>query len=52
VVDVDSGFSCPGFIVVEDRKIRCHKTAGHGGQSFLEGTMNSCNQVALKLPLD
>lgn len=45
VVDVDSGFSCPGFIVVEDRKIRCHKTAGHGGQSFLEGTMNSCNPV-------
>ena len=45
VVDVNSGFSCPGFIVVEDRKIRCHKTAGHGGQSFLEGTMNSCNPV-------
>ncbi len=45
VVSVDSGFSCPGFIVVEDRKIRCHKTAGHGGQSFLEGTMNSCNPV-------
>lgn len=45
VVNVDSGFSCPGFIVVEDRKIRCHKTAGHGGQSFLEGTMNSCNPV-------
>lgn len=45
VVSVDSVFSCPGFIVVEDRKIRCHKTAGHGGQSFLEGTMNSCNPV-------
>ena len=45
VVNADSGFSCPGFIVVEDRKIRCHKTAGHGGQSFLEGTMNSCNPV-------
>jgi stage V sporulation protein D (sporulation-specific penicillin-binding protein) len=45
VISVDSTFSCPGFIVVEDRKIRCHKTAGHGGQTFLEGTMNSCNPV-------
>lgn len=45
VVSVDSTFSCPGFVVVEDRKIRCHKTAGHGGQTFLEGTMNSCNPV-------
>jgi len=45
VVSVDSAFSCPGFIVVEDRKIRCHKTGGHGGQTFLEGTMNSCNPV-------
>ncbi len=51
VVDVDSGFSCPGFIVVEDRKIRCHKTAGHGGQSFLEGTMNSCNPVFVTVGL-
>jgi len=45
VISTDSTFSCPGYIVVEDRKIRCHKTAGHGGQSFLEGTMNSCNPV-------
>ena len=51
VVSVDSGFSCPGFIVVEDRKIRCHKTAGHGGQSFLEGTMNSCNPVFVTVGL-
>ena len=48
VISVDSTFSCPGYIVVEDRKIRCHKTAGHGGQSFLEGTMNSCKQELLK----
>ena len=51
VVDVDSSFSCPGFTVVEDRKIRCHKTAGHGGQSFLEGTMNSCNPVFVTVGL-
>ena len=48
VVSVDSPFSCPGFIVVEDRKIRCHKTGGHGGESFLQGTMNSCKQVVVK----
>ena len=51
VVSVDSGFSCPGYIIVEDRKIRCHKTAGHGGQSFLEGTMNSCNPVFVTVGL-
>ena len=51
VVDVDSSFSCPGFTVVEDRKIRCHKTAGHGGQSFLQGTMNSCNPVFVTVGL-
>jgi len=45
VVNIDSTFACPGYIVVEDRKIRCHKTAGHGGQTFLEGTMNSCNPI-------
>ena len=42
VITPESPFSCPGFVVVEDRKIRCHKTAGHGAQTFLEGTKNSC----------
>ncbi len=51
VVDVDSGFSCPGYVVVEDRRIRCHKTAGHGGESFLQGTMNSCNPVFVTVGL-
>ncbi len=51
VVNVDSTFSCPGFTVVEDRKIRCHKTAGHGGQTFLQGTMNSCNPVFVTVGL-
>lgn len=45
VVDLDDSFSCPGFRVVEDRKIRCHKTGGHGAETFLQGAMNSCNPV-------
>lgn len=40
-------FSCPGFRVVEDRKIRCHKVGGHGGETFLQGMMNSCNPVLI-----
>lgn len=44
VVTPEDTFSCPGFIVVEDRKIRCHKTSGHGGETFVQGTMNSCKQ--------
>lgn len=51
VVTVDSKFSCPGFIMVEDRRIRCHKTTGHGGETFLQGTMNSCNPVFITLGL-
>ena len=45
VVSLSDTFSCPGFRVVEDRRIRCHKTAGHGGETFLQGFMNSCNPV-------
>lgn len=45
VVSLEDRFSCPGFRIVEDRKIRCHKVGGHGGESFLEGAMNSCNPV-------
>ena len=45
VVDLDDTFSCPGFRIVEDRKIRCHKTGGHGTETFLQGAMNSCNPV-------
>ena len=51
VVDVESSFSCPGFIVVEDRRIRCHKTIGHGSENFLQGTMNSCNPVFVTVGL-
>ncbi len=41
-------FNCPGFIMVEDRKIRCHKVGGHGAEDFVQGTMNSCKQEAAK----
>ncbi len=47
VVKLDDTFSCPGFRVVEDRKIRCHKVGGHGSETFLQGMMNSCNPVLI-----
>ena len=56
VITPESRFSCPGFIVVDDRKIRCHKIAGHGSQSFTECMQNSCNpaliSVGLRLGID
>ena len=51
VVNLDTQFSCPGFRVVDDRKIRCHKTTGHGSEDFLHGTMNSCNPVFIDVGL-
>lgn len=45
VVHVNDNFSCPGFRIVEDRRIRCHKVGGHGGETFKQGVMNSCNPV-------
>ncbi len=51
VVTPQDRFSCPGFIMVEDRRIRCHKTAGHGAQNFIEATMNSCNPVFITVGL-
>lgn len=45
VVTENDTFSCPGFIVVDDRKIRCAKVQGHGTETFVQGTMNSCNPV-------
>lgn len=44
-VTVNDSFSCPGYIMVEDRRIRCHKVGGHGAENFVQGTMNSCNPV-------
>ena len=51
LVTLDERFYCPGYIVVEDRRIRCHKTAGHGSESFVEGIQNSCNPVFIDLGL-
>lgn len=45
VVSLSDQFSCPGFRIVEDRRIRCHKAGGHGAETFKEGVMNSCNPV-------
>lgn len=51
VVTTDSTFHCPGYIMVEDRRIRCHKTVGHGAENFVEATMNSCNPVFITVGL-
>ena len=50
-VSVEEGFYCPGYIVVEDRRIRCSRTKGHGSQTFEVGTMNSCNPVFISVGL-
>ena len=56
VVTTESTFSCPGFIIVDDRKIRCHKIGGHGTQTFVQCMQNSCNpaliSVGLRLGVD
>ncbi len=51
VVTVNDTFHCPGYVIVEDRKIRCHKTAGHGAENFVQATMNSCNPVFVTVGL-
>lgn len=51
VVTKESTFNCPGFIIVEDRKIKCHKTQGHGTQTFVKATMNSCNPTFISVGL-
>lgn len=49
VVKMTDTFSCPGYKVVEDRRIRCHKTTGHGTETFEQGIMNSCNPVFMEV---
>ena len=51
VVSLDDTFSCPGYRIVEDRKIRCHKVGGHGTETFVQGIENSCNPVFIELGL-
>ena len=49
VVTPEDTFSCPGFRIVDDRRIRCHKTTGHGSETFVQGVMNSCNPVFIEV---
>ncbi len=51
VVSTSDQFSCPGYKIVEDRRIRCHKTTGHGAETFVEATQNSCNPVFIEVGL-
>ena len=51
VVDLDDTFVCPGYKIVEDRRIRCHKVGGHGAETFVEGVQNSCNPVFMEIGL-
>lgn len=51
VVSLEDRFHCPGYIIVEDRRIRCHKTTGHGAECFVEGIENSCNPVFINVGL-
>ncbi|MDY3917482.1 MAG: penicillin-binding transpeptidase domain-containing protein [Candidatus Limivivens sp.] len=51
VVSLTDTFSCPGYKIVEDRRIRCAKVAGHGSQTFVQGAMNSCNPVFIEVGL-
>lgn len=51
VVSLEDHFNCPGYIVVEDRRIRCHKTTGHGSETFVQGIENSCNPVFINVGL-
>jgi len=56
VLTLNDTFGCPGYIMIEDRRIRCHKIGGHGHQTFTEATMNSCNpafiSVGMRLGVD
>lgn len=49
VVKMTDRFRCPGYKIVEDRRIRCHKKGGHGSETFLDGIMNSCNPVFIEV---
>ena len=49
VLSVKDSFYCPGYKIVEDRRIRCHKVAGHGAENFIQGIQNSCNPVFMEV---
>ncbi|MEG2774641.1 MAG: penicillin-binding transpeptidase domain-containing protein [Acetivibrio sp.] len=49
VVKLTDRFFCPGYKIVEDRRIRCHKAGGHGSETFVQGIQNSCNPVFMEI---
>jgi len=51
-VDLEDTFFCPGYRIVEDRRIRCHKVGGHGSENFVEAVQNSCNPVFMDIGLE
>ncbi|WP_461812277.1 peptidoglycan D,D-transpeptidase FtsI family protein [Faecalimonas sp.] len=51
VVKEEDKFSCPGYRIVENRRIRCHKAGGHGAETFVQGVQNSCNPVFIDIGL-
>ena len=51
-VSINDTFFCPGYHIVEDRKIRCHKVGGHGSETFVQGVQNSCNPVFMQIGLE
>ena len=51
VVSLNDSFYCPGYKVVEDRRIHCAKRTGHGAQTFVQGAQNSCNPVFIEVGL-
>ena len=51
VVTPEDTFSCPGYRMVEDRRIRCHKVGGHGSETFVQGIQNSCNPMFIDIGL-
>ena len=51
VLNLNDSFYCPGYRIVEDRRIRCHKVGGHGAEDFTKGIQNSCNPVFIDIGL-
>ena len=51
-MNLDDSFFCPGYHIVEDRRIRCHKVGGHGSENFVQGLQNSCNPVFMQIGLE
>ena len=51
VVSVNDNFFCPGYKIVEDRRIRCARRTGHGAETFVQGAQNSCNPVFIEVGL-